>query len=67
MFFFFFKLRDCIYEVYCFWAQTAGASGEAHLLQVHLIWALFVSEDPAGSSQRNHDDINIPVGAEADK
>lgn len=39
----------------------------SHLLQVHLIWALFVPEDPAGSPQRNHNNINIPVGAELDK
>lgn len=56
-----------IYEVYRFCADIRCGRCDSHLLQVHLIWVLFMSEDPTGSSQRNHHDINIPVGAEADK
>lgn len=39
----------------------------SHLLEVHFIWALEVSDDAAGSPQRNHNNINIPVGAGEDK
>lgn len=38
----------------------------SHLLKVHFIWALEVFDDAAGSPQWNHDNINIPVGAERD-
>lgn len=39
----------------------------SHLLKVHLIWAVEVSDDTTSSSQRNYHNINIPVGAEEDK
>lgn len=34
----------------------------SHLLKVHFIWALKISDDAAGSPQRNHNNINIPAG-----
>lgn len=34
----------------------------SHLLKVHFIWALEISDDTAGSPQRNHNNINVPAG-----
>lgn len=33
----------------------------SHLLKVHFIWTLEISDDAAGSPQRNHNNINVPV------
>lgn len=34
----------------------------SHLLKVHFIWAFKISDDAAGSPQRNHNNINVPAG-----
>ncbi len=54
-----FRLGPCLCVCVC----MCGS----HLLKVHFIWALEVSDDAAGSPQRNHNNIDIPVGAEEDK
>lgn len=38
----------------------------SHLLKVHLIWTLEVSDDATCSPQWDHNNINVPAGAEED-